>query len=184
MPCLDGWGVLRELASHPKTKGIPVIVVTAGDVTTATAHATAILRKPVTPDDVMPLIWRHLDWKRIGINNETRRWEMRVLTNLRSLPLVVAKAAPKRVHQFVRIHGLPQQARKLGFIHIHVTGNDNDGDAIREAQRRHLVIDVSAGDAGQAQVQNDRRRGLAVDNAKSVSSIFRGDDQEPFGSQR
>jgi len=60
MPCLDGWGVLRELGSNPRTKALPVIVVTAGDVLEATAQAAAILRKPVTPDDVLPLIYRQL----------------------------------------------------------------------------------------------------------------------------
>lgn len=60
MPCLDGWGVLRELGSNPRTKALPVIVVTGGDVLEATAQAAAILRKPLSPDDVLPLIYRQL----------------------------------------------------------------------------------------------------------------------------
>ena len=60
MPCLDGWGVLRELGSNPRTKALPVIVVTAADVLQATAQAAASLRKPVTPEDVLPLIYRQL----------------------------------------------------------------------------------------------------------------------------
>lgn len=60
MPCLDGWGVLRELATNPRTRAIPVIVVTAGDVLMATAQAAATLRKPVMPDDMLPLIYRQL----------------------------------------------------------------------------------------------------------------------------
>jgi CheY-like chemotaxis protein len=60
MPCVDGWSVLRELASNDETKAIPVIVVTAADVRRAVGQAVAILRKPVLPDQVLPLIERHL----------------------------------------------------------------------------------------------------------------------------
>ena len=60
MPCVDGWAVLRELASNDDTKAIPVIVVTAADVSRAVGQAVAILKKPVLPDQVMPLIERHL----------------------------------------------------------------------------------------------------------------------------
>lgn len=60
MPCVDGWAVLRELGGNEETKAIPIIVVTAADVTRAVGQAVAILRKPVLPDQVLPLIERHL----------------------------------------------------------------------------------------------------------------------------
>lgn len=60
MPCVDGWSVLRELASHEETKTIPVIVVTGADVANATLQATAILKKPVLPEQVLPVIERQL----------------------------------------------------------------------------------------------------------------------------
>jgi two-component system OmpR family response regulator len=60
MPCVDGWSVLRELASHDATKAIPVIVVTGADVDRATLQAAAIVRKPVLPEHVFPLIERQL----------------------------------------------------------------------------------------------------------------------------
>ena len=60
MPCVDGWSVLRELAAHDTTRCIPVIVVTGADVDRATLQAAAILRKPVFPDHVFPLIDRQL----------------------------------------------------------------------------------------------------------------------------
>lgn len=60
MPCVDGWSVMRELAAHPSTERIPVIVVTGADVGKATVQAAAILRKPVFPDHVFPLIERQL----------------------------------------------------------------------------------------------------------------------------
>jgi CheY-like chemotaxis protein len=60
MPCVDGWAVLRELESHPATKAIPVIVVTAADVDDVMKQAVAILHKPVTPEQVLPYIHEQL----------------------------------------------------------------------------------------------------------------------------
>ena len=60
MPCVDGWGVLRELGAHEATSCIPVIVVTGADVDRATLQAAAILKKPVLPEHVFPLIERQL----------------------------------------------------------------------------------------------------------------------------
>jgi CheY-like chemotaxis protein len=60
MPCVDGWSVLRELASHESTRCIPVIVVTGADVDRATLQAAAILTKPVLPEHLFPLIDRQL----------------------------------------------------------------------------------------------------------------------------
>lgn len=60
MPCLDGWGVLKELARSESTRSIPVIVVTASDVVHATAQAVAILSKPVGPEELLPLIRQRL----------------------------------------------------------------------------------------------------------------------------
>lgn len=60
MPGLDGWGVLQELSSHDSTRAIPVIVVTASDVTRATAQAVAILSKPLDPGELLPVIRQQL----------------------------------------------------------------------------------------------------------------------------
>jgi len=60
MPCVDGWGVLRELASADSTRAIPVIVVTGADVGRATLQAEAILHKPISPEQVLPVIDRVL----------------------------------------------------------------------------------------------------------------------------
>jgi DNA-binding response OmpR family regulator len=60
MPGLDGWGVLKELSSHDATRALPVIVVTASDVTHATAQAVAILEKPLAPDELLPVIRQQL----------------------------------------------------------------------------------------------------------------------------
>jgi len=60
MPCLDGWGVLEELAREESTRNIPVIVVTASDVVHATAQAVSILSKPIAPDELVPVIRQQL----------------------------------------------------------------------------------------------------------------------------
>jgi len=60
MPCLDGWGVLKELSRFESTENIPVIVVTASDVVHATARAVAILSKPVAPEELVPVIRQQL----------------------------------------------------------------------------------------------------------------------------
>ena len=60
MPCVDGWSVLGELGAHASTRGIPVIVVTGADVSRTTLQARAILRKPILPEQVIPVIDRVL----------------------------------------------------------------------------------------------------------------------------
>jgi CheY-like chemotaxis protein len=60
MPCVDGWAVMRELAAHEETKAIPIIVVTGAEVRQALDQAAAILRKPITPEHVLPYIHQQL----------------------------------------------------------------------------------------------------------------------------
>lgn len=60
MPCLDGWSVLQELRAHSETKAVPVIVVTGADVSRAAERVVTVLRKPVTPEEIMPVIERQL----------------------------------------------------------------------------------------------------------------------------
>lgn len=61
MPYVDGGTVLRELAAHDATRSIPVIVVTGEEAADkATLQAAAIIRKPVLPDQVLPVIEREL----------------------------------------------------------------------------------------------------------------------------
>ena len=60
MPYLDGWSVLRELNAHADTADTPVIVITGTDVQRAIQRASAILKKPVMPDQLLPMIRRQL----------------------------------------------------------------------------------------------------------------------------
>ena len=62
MPCLDGWGVLQELSRFESTRAIPVVVVTSSDVIQATAQAVAILTKPISPEELLPVIRQQLSF--------------------------------------------------------------------------------------------------------------------------
>jgi two-component system chemotaxis response regulator CheY len=59
MPCLDGGSVLRELEARPETKDTPVLIVT-GSEPDRVEHAAAVVRKPVTPEQLLPIIEREL----------------------------------------------------------------------------------------------------------------------------
>jgi len=60
LPGLGGDRILSDVAATPDTRDIPVIVVTGADVDRATLQAAAILKKPVLPEHVFPLIDTHL----------------------------------------------------------------------------------------------------------------------------
>ena len=62
LPRLRGEAILTELAAHPRTANVPVIVVSGADAQAAmVAQATAFLRKPCAPDHLLSVIERHLD---------------------------------------------------------------------------------------------------------------------------
>ena len=61
MPKMDGYGVLSELKSEPRTKNIPVIMFTAkaqgGDITDAVdGGAVDYIIKPFKPEDLLKKI--------------------------------------------------------------------------------------------------------------------------------
>ena len=60
MPRLDGYTVLRELASNRTTSNIPVIVVTGTDAPAEMPHALMVLKKPCDPEHVARVIADHL----------------------------------------------------------------------------------------------------------------------------
>jgi len=59
LPQLDGDRILSEVAATPDTCNIPVIVVTGTDAT-GSVGASAILRKPCDPGDLLALIAQKL----------------------------------------------------------------------------------------------------------------------------
>ncbi len=57
LPRLDGRDVQRELASHPETSGIPIVVVTGTDTRDLRpSDFRALLTKPVSPDSLLETI--------------------------------------------------------------------------------------------------------------------------------
>ena len=60
MPGLDGFAVRDELLANPKTRLLPVIVVTGTDAPLEDMHAACVHRKPTTPDEVVATVERCL----------------------------------------------------------------------------------------------------------------------------
>ena len=50
---LDGISVQQELAAHAITRNIPVVIVTGSDLDVEGANVACLLRKPVTPDQLV-----------------------------------------------------------------------------------------------------------------------------------
>ena len=61
LPNVDGLAVLDELRANSDTWSIPVIVVTGTDYQYVVAQASAILRKPCEPEELISEIRRHLN---------------------------------------------------------------------------------------------------------------------------
>jgi CheY-like chemotaxis protein len=65
MPELDGYGLCEALRSDPKTKNVPVVILTSclGDEITVRARAAGareVLRKPVQPEPLLAAVQRHI----------------------------------------------------------------------------------------------------------------------------
>ena len=60
LPQLAGETILSEVAQTPDTRDIPVIVVTGTDASPA-PRATAVLRKPCDPGDLVALVQQQLN---------------------------------------------------------------------------------------------------------------------------
>jgi twitching motility two-component system response regulator PilH len=60
MPRLTGWDVIRELRSHPTTRGIPIIALSGQDARESALRAGADLycTKPCRPDELLREILR------------------------------------------------------------------------------------------------------------------------------
>lgn len=56
LPSLSGLDVQRELASHPRTRDIPVVIVTGSAAELDGLGVDCVLRKPVSPDDVVDVV--------------------------------------------------------------------------------------------------------------------------------
>jgi CheY-like chemotaxis protein len=56
MPGIDGFTVRTELASQARTRHIPIIVITAASEDLRWLNVRCLLRKPVSPDEVIQAI--------------------------------------------------------------------------------------------------------------------------------
>jgi DNA-binding response OmpR family regulator len=52
LPKLDGLSVQQEIASHPLTKSVPVVIVTALEVDLSHLSVACVLRKPIAPEQL------------------------------------------------------------------------------------------------------------------------------------
>ena len=50
---LDGVSVQQELASRALTRRIPIVIVTGSDIDTGGLAVACVLRKPISPDDLV-----------------------------------------------------------------------------------------------------------------------------------
>jgi two-component system, cell cycle response regulator DivK len=78
MPRLDGVGAIRQLKQHPRTRGIPVILLTGHAVQAIEqgaleAGAAAFLTKPCLPEDLEQHIQRLIARTGRGGDGATRR---------------------------------------------------------------------------------------------------------------
>jgi len=56
MPDIDGWGVIDAFAADPELRDIPIIVVSVTPDETRRAAPMALVAKPITRDDIIPLL--------------------------------------------------------------------------------------------------------------------------------
>jgi DNA-binding response OmpR family regulator len=58
LPLLSGLDVQQEVAAHAQTRDIPVVIVTASSAELSNIGVDCILRKPVSPDEVVDVVKR------------------------------------------------------------------------------------------------------------------------------
>ena len=60
LPTLDGLTVQQEIAAHAHTRDIPIVIVTGSGVPLDHVNVSCVLRKPVSPDEVVAAVRRCL----------------------------------------------------------------------------------------------------------------------------
>ena len=60
LPLLSGLDVQQEIAAHAHTRDIPVVIVTASSAELDGLGVECVLRKPLSPDDVVDVVKRCL----------------------------------------------------------------------------------------------------------------------------
>jgi DNA-binding response OmpR family regulator len=60
LPLLSGLNVQQEIAAHARTRSIPVVIITGSAASLAGLDVACVLRKPVSPEDVVAVVRRCL----------------------------------------------------------------------------------------------------------------------------
>jgi DNA-binding response OmpR family regulator len=61
LPDLSGLAVQQEVAAHAHTRHIPVVIVTGSDVDLDHVDVRCVLRKPITPEQLIETVRKCLD---------------------------------------------------------------------------------------------------------------------------
>lgn len=61
LPVLDGLSVREEIAAHAETRHVPVIIVTAFDLDPGRVRNARVMRKPISPDDLIDAVRTQLN---------------------------------------------------------------------------------------------------------------------------
>ena len=56
LPTVSGLIVQQEIAAHPQTRDIPIVVVTGSEMKLDDLPVPCVLRKPVTPDELVDTV--------------------------------------------------------------------------------------------------------------------------------
>jgi DNA-binding response OmpR family regulator len=56
LPTLSGLAVQQEIAAHATTRDIPIVIVTGSDMRLDDVDVPCILRKPVTPEQIVTVV--------------------------------------------------------------------------------------------------------------------------------
>lgn len=60
LPKVSGFGVLYDLKAQAHTRRIPVVVVTGTSEDVVSDYVTAVLRKPISPDELVAAVQQYL----------------------------------------------------------------------------------------------------------------------------
>jgi DNA-binding response OmpR family regulator len=56
LPTLNGLAVQQEIAAHASTRHIPIVIVTGSDMSLAGIDVPCILRKPISPEQLVATV--------------------------------------------------------------------------------------------------------------------------------
>ena len=114
MPGLDGFGLLRELRSDPRTSMIPVLLLSGrggegSRVMGLSAGAADYLMKPFSGRELVATVQNHLERARLRAQADFERARLRSLFNEAPVPICIFRG-PDHLYEFAN----PPYARLIG----------------------------------------------------------------------